>query len=397
MIAAAAEWDNKKEKLGAIQIRYQQAIQKREKEVQELRRTVDTLKISAQSAVEHSDQMFEDIIRSVERRRSEVTELIRDQEKAEVCRAEGLLKELEEEISDLKKRVAEMEQLSHTQDHIHFLKNVSSISESPYSTIPTNLALSNSILSFEPVKTSVSALKTQLEEKLDFIFKQETVKISEAVATVQMVRSKEYTDPELPVRRSSKERLQPRMSGVTREDFLQYYCHFTLDPNTANRHLFLSEGNRRVKRRDDAPQSYPDHPERFDDRWGQVLCEEGVSGRCYWEVERSGRKWVSIAVSYKTISRKGKQNDCWFGNNDQSWTLFTDPSGIWLAHNNKTTKLPQEASSRVGVYVDHRAGTLAFYSISDTMMTLLHKVQTTFSHSLYPGFGLAVGSSVKLT
>ena len=55
------------------------------------------------------------------------------------------------------------------------------------------------------------------------------------------------------------------------------------------------------------------------------------------------------------------------------------------------------ASSRIGVYVDHRAGTLAFYSVSDTM-TLLHRVQTTFTHTLYPGFGfgLGSGSSVKL-
>ncbi|XP_063050255.1 E3 ubiquitin-protein ligase TRIM47-like [Engraulis encrasicolus] len=178
-IAAAAECSNKKQSFLKIQTRCQQTIQKREKEVQELRRAVETLKSSAQSAVEHSDQMFDDIIRSVERRRSEVTELIRDQEKAEVSRAEGLLKRLEQEISELKKRVAEMEQLSHTQDPIHFLKNVGSISDIPDSTIPTSLIV-NSNLSFEPVKTSVSALKTQLEEKLDSIFKQEVLTVSAA-------------------------------------------------------------------------------------------------------------------------------------------------------------------------------------------------------------------------
>ncbi|XP_063051119.1 tripartite motif-containing protein 16-like [Engraulis encrasicolus] len=370
-IAATEECGDRKERLGQIQTRCQQTIQKREKEVQELRRAVETLKSSAQSAVEHSDQMFDDIIRSVERRRSEVTELIRAQERAEVSRTEKLLKRLEQEISELKKRVAEMEKLSHTQDHIHFLKNVGSISDSPYSTISTNMTL-NSNLSFEPVKTSVSALKTQLEEKLASIFNQEAAKISAAVSEVQAV----MTEP------------------VTREDFLQYYCNFTLDPNTANRKLHLSEGNRRVERRDEAPQSYPDHPERFDDRW-QVLCREGVSGRCYWEVEWSGEE-VNIAVAYKTISRKGRLNDCWFGFNNQSWRLTVEPKRTYVRHNKNSTELPLVASSRVGVYVDHRAGTLAFYSISDTMMTLLHKVQTTFSHTLYPGFALQDGSSVKL-
>ena len=139
-------------------------------------------------------------------------------------------------------------------------------------------------------------------------------------------------------------------------------------------------------------QSYPDHPDRFDE-W-QVLCREGVSGRCYWEVEWSGR-WVGIAVSYKSISRKGGGAKCVFGCNDQSWSLFLSSSSSSFCHNKKETKLPLVASSRIGVYVDHRAGTLAFYSISDTM-TLLHRVHTTFTHTLYPGFWLNSTSSVKL-
>ena len=49
-------------------------------------------------------------------------ELIRAQEKAEVSRAEGLLKQLEQDVAELKRREAELEQLSHTEDHIHFLQ-----------------------------------------------------------------------------------------------------------------------------------------------------------------------------------------------------------------------------------------------------------------------------------
>ena len=62
------------------------------------------------------------MIRSIERRHSEVKELIRAQEKAEVSRAEDLLKRLEQEIAELKRRDAELEQLSQTEDHIHFLQ-----------------------------------------------------------------------------------------------------------------------------------------------------------------------------------------------------------------------------------------------------------------------------------
>ncbi|XP_076126953.1 tripartite motif-containing protein 16-like [Alosa pseudoharengus] len=396
-VTAAAEWKNRQKQLGQTQRRFQQRIQEREKELQELRKAVETLKSSAQTAVEDSKRIFTEMIRSIERRRSEVTELIRAQEKAEVSRAEGLLKRLEQEIAELKRRDAELEQLSHTDDHIHFLKNIPSFRYSPCSPSMTI----NPSVSFEAVKESVSAVKVQLEEELDGIFKQEVANISAAVAHIQIIQSLEYADPELPVRRTdSKEALPPNMPDVqaaypetvTREELLQYSCHFTLDPNTAYRTLHLSEGNRRVERRAEL-QSYPDHPERFD-YWGQVLCREGVSGRCYWEVEWSG-PWVYIAVSYKSISRKGG-NECVFGHNDQSWRLRLTSSRSSFRHNSKETKLPLVASSRIGVYVDRRAGTLTFYSISDTM-TLLHRVQTTFTHTLYLGFRCeCLGSSVTL-
>ncbi|XP_042565832.1 tripartite motif-containing protein 16-like [Clupea harengus] len=395
-VTAAAEWTDKQRQLGQTQRRFQQRIQEREKELQELRKAVKTLKSSAQTAVEDSERIFTEMIRSIERRCSEVKELIRDQEKAEVSRAEDLLKRLEQEIAELKRRDAELEQLSHTEDHIHFLK-VLSIRDSPHSSPSMTF---NQSFSFEAVKESVSGVKVQLEKKLDDIFRQEVVKISAAVTNIQIIQSLEYADPELPVRRtSSKGLLPPEMSEVqavfpepvTREEFSQYSCHFTLDPNTAHRNLHLSEGNRRVEWRREV-QSYPDHPERFDE-CHQVLCREGVSGRCYWEVEWSGE--VIISVSYKSISRKGGGHECLFGCNDQSWSLVLLLRSSSFRHNNKKTNLPLVASSRIGVYVDHRAGTLAFYSISDTM-TLLHRVQTTFTHTLYPGFGLNVGSSVKL-
>ncbi|KAK1806255.1 hypothetical protein P4O66_000131 [Electrophorus voltai] len=90
----------------------------------------------------------------------------------------------------------------------------------------------------------------------------------------------------------------------------KYACDLTLDPNTAHTRLSLSEGNRKVTRVKEQ-QSYPDHPERFDD-WEQVVCRESLTGRCYWEVEWSGG-WAGISVTYKGIRRKGRSGDCVFG------------------------------------------------------------------------------------
>ncbi|XP_056310627.1 NACHT, LRR and PYD domains-containing protein 14-like [Danio aesculapii] len=177
----------------------------------------------------------------------------------------------------------------------------------------------------------------------------------------------------------------------------KYVCFLTLDPNTAHTRLILSVENREVKSvLEDQP--YPDHPDRFD-YWSQVLCRESVCGRCYWETDWSGDYSVCISVSYKSIRRKGGGEESWFGFNDQSWSLICSSSRFSFRHNNTHTELPVEPlSRRIGVFVDHSAGTLIFYNIYRDTMSLIHSVQTTFTEPLWPGFRLYYsGSSVKLS
>uniref|UniRef100_A0A672MCL0 NACHT, LRR and PYD domains-containing protein 3-like n=1 Tax=Sinocyclocheilus grahami TaxID=75366 RepID=A0A672MCL0_SINGR len=145
-------------------------------------------------------------------------------------------------------------------------------------------------------------------------------------------------------------------------------------------------------------QPYPDRPERFDE-YRQVLCEESLSGRCYWEAEWSGYR-ADISVTYKGISRKGKSNDCLFGCNEKSWSLTWFNDRYSVSYNNKSTftYAPSRRSNRVGVYLDWSAGTLSFYSVSDThTLTHLHTFNTTFTEPLYAGFRFYYsGSSVSL-
>ncbi|KAK3506728.1 hypothetical protein QTP70_018453 [Hemibagrus guttatus] len=170
------------------------------------------------------------------------------------------------------------------------------------------------------------------------------------------------------------------------------FCYLTLDPNTTHRTLILSEKNR-VVRDSEREQKYSDHPERFDS-CRQVLCKESVCGRCYWEVEWSGDV-VYISVSSKDISRKGHGFECVFGFNNQSWSLWCSSSPLSFYHNNIKTDLRVPSPSRIGVYVDHSAGTLSFYSVSDTMK-LLHRVHTTFTQPLYAGLWVDLRSEVRL-
>ncbi|XP_069028720.1 protein NLRC3-like [Embiotoca jacksoni] len=184
----------------------------------------------------------------------------------------------------------------------------------------------------------------------------------------------------------------------------KYFCELELDTNSVHRNLKLSDNNRKVTMVEE-DQSYPDHSDRFD-RCPQLLCRTGLTGRCYWEVEWRGE--VDIAVSYRGIRRRGNSNDCWFGGNDQSWSLSCSDGGrysVW--HNNRVTSCSSSSSfsssssssssNRVAVYVDCPAGTLSFYRISSDTLIHLHTFNTTFTEPLYPGFGFwSVGSSVSL-
>ncbi|XP_016129486.1 neoverrucotoxin subunit beta-like, partial [Sinocyclocheilus grahami] len=177
----------------------------------------------------------------------------------------------------------------------------------------------------------------------------------------------------------------------------KYTCDLTLDLNTVNTHLTLSERNRKVTLGTEK-QPYPDHPDRFDE-CHQVLCRESLTGCCYWEIEWSGKEGVNISVTYKGISRKGRSNDCWFGYNKKSWSLICIKNSFTAKYNNKITVIsaPSHHSNRVGVYLDCSAGRLSFYSISDThTLTPLHTFNTTFIEPLYAGFGLYSSSSVSL-
>uniref|UniRef100_A0A3P9MQM9 Uncharacterized protein n=1 Tax=Oryzias latipes TaxID=8090 RepID=A0A3P9MQM9_ORYLA len=254
------------------------------------------------------------------------------------------------------KTEAELDQLSSTEDHLHFLNNYSSLSDlSVCSDLPR---FEQAQHCFDDVLKAVSEAREKLEETL----RDQTTKILDIV------------DVFLPE------------DFRSREDFMKYHHQITLDPNTANKNLSLSEQNRTATWTKEE-QNYSSHPDRYV-VWYQVLSAEGLTGRCYWEVDWSGV--VYIAVAYKDRSGTGTWDESAFGFNDKSWALKCSPTEYTFYHNSRCVSIAAPRSSRVGVYLNHKAGSLSFYSVYDSM-TLLHKVQTTFTQPLHAGFWILSG------
>ncbi|XP_029931768.1 E3 ubiquitin-protein ligase RNF135-like [Myripristis murdjan] len=322
-VSAAAERVGKRKQLVASQQKVQEG------RVNERSHTVDDLKCSAQAAVKACEKLSE-LISSVQRRCSKVKQLIR-LDKTAVRQAEEILLQLKR-INTLWSTDTKLEQSS-----------------------PCEFLL---LRYFKDVSDSVSDLR----DKLESILKDTWPGICSTVSTVDVLLPPEPT---------------------TRTDFLTYCCPLTFDVNSAHRYLSLSKDNRRVTKTS-TETVYPLHSDRFI-RVSQVLCREGLSRRCYWEVKWDVARTLSVAVSYKNISRMSGSSE--FGSNAQSWSLQHSLNGYCFRHNNAETKVSGHCSYKVGVYLDYQAGTLAFYDVSGTM-TLLHKVQTTFTQPVYPGLGL---------
>ncbi|XP_049930416.1 tripartite motif-containing protein 16-like [Epinephelus moara] len=356
-VSAAAERTERQRELEGSRQNIQQRIQDTEKDVKLLQQEVEAISRSADKAVEHSEKIFTELIRLMEKRRSDVKQQLRWQQETEVSRVKELQEKLEQEITELKRKDAELEQLSHTEDHTLFLQSYPSLSALSE---PTHSSSINIIPRryFEDMTAAVSGVRDKLQDAL----RETNVSLTGTEVNVSL----------------------PQPEPKTRAEFVRYSHQITLDPNTAHTLLLLSEGNRKVAVMRQQ-QSYSDHPDRFSD-WCQVLSRESLTGRCYWEVEWSG-EGVSVAVAYKNISRAGGWIECGFGRNDKSWALYCYNEGYDFLYNKVQTPVSGPRSSRVGVYLDHSAGILSFYSVSETM-TLLHRVQTTFTQPLYAGLRL---------
>ncbi|XP_059190925.1 tripartite motif-containing protein 16-like [Centropristis striata] len=356
-VSAAAERTEKQKELEVSRQNIQQRIQDREKDVKLLQQEVQNINRSADKTVEDGEKIFSELIRLLEKRSSEVKQQVRSQQETEVSRVKEVEEKLQQEIRELKRKDAELKKLSHTEDHNQFLHSFPSLSALSESTSSIQI---RPLRYFEDVTEAVS----EVRDKLQDVLREEWSKLS--LTEVDVLLSDSPAEP------------------TTRAGFLKYSCEITLDPNTASTELLLSEGNRKATYMSNY-QSYPSHPDRFTE-WSQVLSRESLTGRCYWEVEWRG-DGVLVAASYKNISRGAGSDHSGFGCNDKSWSLQCCNKSYTFRYNNIETPVSGPHSSRVGVYLDHRAGILSFYSVSDTM-TLLHRVQTTFTQPLYAGLWL---------
>ncbi|XP_060730823.1 E3 ubiquitin-protein ligase TRIM39-like [Tachysurus vachellii] len=337
----------RKTQLVETQTDVQQMIQDRLKKIKEIKHSAEQSKRSTEKEKADSVEVFTALIRSIERSQAELLEVMEEKQKAAETQAEGLIKELEQEISVLKRRNTELVQLSHTEEHLHLLQIYSSMCSPPHTKNWTEISI-NTDVSGDTVRTALSQLQQTLNEKLT---KTLNDKLKETVST-------------------ELKRIQ------------QYAVDVTLDPDTAQINLILSADGKQVTR-GDTRQKLPDTPQRFD-YCVMVLGQQSFSsGRFYYEVQVRGKTKWDVGVAKENINRKGKitltpQNGFWTValRNENQYKAFADPP---------VPLTLREKVEVVGVFVDYEEGLVSFYDVKSRSHIYSFTGQS-FTEKLYPYF-----------
>uniref|UniRef100_G3PM57 Tripartite motif containing 25, like n=1 Tax=Gasterosteus aculeatus TaxID=69293 RepID=G3PM57_GASAC len=365
-VSTKAERLEKQKVLAEMQTENQQRLKDRQQELKDMKKMMEGMKRSADRVHGDTEQVLVELQRSVERLQELLEEVLDQAGMEKMGQAQEVVDNLEAEIKELKKRETEMRDLVHCEDHIHYLEACESVC-SPLESGDLPVVAANLDASFEPVREAVLNLRERVED----LCNQELSKITMREINLDSIQAPE-----------------PR----TREEFLQYSVTLTLDTDTAHRRLALTEGNTKATLQA-AAQPYPNAAGRFDG-WTQVMCASPLyAQRCYWEVEWRGRG-SSMGVAYGAMARKGSDARSGLGYNAQSWTLELSDTCSAM-HDNEKRDIPVSYSPRLGLYLDVSTGTLAFYSVAESM-THLHSFRANFTQPLYAAFAVGSGVGVGL-
>nr|XP_055032912.1 E3 ubiquitin-protein ligase TRIM39-like isoform X8 [Misgurnus anguillicaudatus] len=300
------ESKEKKTQLLKTQTDIQQMIQKRIKKIQDIKHSAELRK----------------------RCQNELLEMIEEEEKQD----EDLIKDLEQEITELKLRDSEVDKIIHSEDHLHLIQ------------------ISPSSLFRPPDMKNWSEISMKTHVRVDTL--------------------------------TALTQLQETITQTVLMKMQQYAVDVTLDPDTAHSYLILSEDGKQV-RTGDIKHKLPDNPERFD-RCPCVLGKEGfTSGRFYFEVQVKDKTEWDLGVVRESINRKGSIT---LKPQNGFWSVCLRNENKYLACAGPDVSLCLKVKpQKVGVFVDYEEGLVCFYDV-ESRSHIYSFTDQTFTEKLFPYF-----------
>lgn len=313
-------------------------IQARQQKILEIQNSLEASKSNAEKALSYSSHVMTAVVDYIKKSQAELTEVLETKKRQNKTEGEGFIKEMEEEIRQIKEKNQKLNDVSLTNDPFTFLERI----------------------------RSLDAALPQVKDWSDVSLKTDQSKVEVAIAKLEKTITTEIQflcDP------SFKEK-QRHATDVT------------LDPDTANPNLYVSEDGKQVTH-GNQKQRVASKPERFDYVLN-VLAKEGFSaGKFYYEVQVKDKTQWDLGVANQTINRKG---DIRLSPKNGYWTIWLRKGNEFTANTGPAITLSvREVPQKVGVFVDYEGGEVSFFDV-DARASIFSFTGCNFTERLFPFF-----------
>ncbi|CAJ1085876.1 E3 ubiquitin-protein ligase TRIM39-like [Xyrichtys novacula] len=350
VVTIEQESGERKVQMKTTEAGFQQMIQGRLKKVEEIKNCLKLSMVSAEKEMKESDRLFTSVVRSVQERHAEVSTEVREKQTAAERRAEELTNELHQEINELQRRNAELEELEHSDDHLHLLQRLPSLTSPPPSKDWNEICVYPE-LCVGTSRKALSKLDDALKNELDALKKEEMKKMQ------------------------------------------KYAVDVVLDPDSAHPNIVLSADGKQAGR-GELLHIVPDNPQRFD----PVICVVGkkgfLSGRIYFQVAVGTKTFWDLGVVKESVNRKGMITS---KPENGYWTVRLRNGNEYRALDSPSVLLTlKEKPQTVGVFVDYEEGIVSFFDV-DAMSHLYSFSGCMFTERIFPFFSPGVCDEGKNT
>lgn len=367
---------DKEAELEATQLDLERKLKLNENAIARLQANHKSVLVSVSEVKMVAEEQFGELLAAMRKAQADVMLFLEEKEQAALSQANGIKTHLEHRTAEMEKSKQELGRIAAISNTVLFLEEYYKFKNTEDSTFPSvYIGLKDKLSGIRKVIEDSTVHLIQLlhnyKEKLQEFAKEEEYDIRTQVSAI--VERKYWTS-------------KPEPS--TRQQFLQYACDITFDPDTAHRYLRLQEDNHKVTNTTPWEHPYPDLPSRFV-HWRQVLSQQSLYlHRYYFEVEISGAG-TYIGLTCKGIDRKGEERNSCISGNNFSWSLHWNGKEFTAWHSDMETPIKAKPFRRLGIYVNFPGGILAFYGVEPDAMTLVHKFDCKFSEPVYPAFWLS--------
>ncbi|XP_034713023.1 E3 ubiquitin-protein ligase TRIM39 isoform X2 [Etheostoma cragini] len=368
-VTLETEWMETKDQLSVSEQEIREMIRQRSKKIEEIRQSVTELELAVEQETVGSVSMLSELISAIQRSQAELMEVMEMSRRAAEHQADSMIRQLELEIEELRRRESALAQLAQSDDYMHCVKTFPNLSSPPKSKDWSEVSV-NSDLGTGTIYRSLAALVESFQEDL------------KTIAETGFPAS---------VLEPSPVRPQPRIKMIQ-----EYAVDVTLDCNTAHPRLILSEDMKSV-RCGDKHQILADNPERFD-RVVCVIGREAIStGRHYWEVEVGGKTDWDLGVAKQSSNRKGKvevtpSKGYWFLSLRDKYGFAIRNKYAFRTEPSTDIKLSLRPQT-IGIFVDYEKGQVSFYNVDAKMH--IYTFTDTFSECIFPFFSPCTNKSGK--